>query len=411
MPSIDPSPSRHQLSDQSSDADESTQRRRRAWALTIARVHGIPIRLHLTFVILVAYLAWATTSRASSLVSWIELTVLGMIFASVVLHELGHAYLAHRFGVPTTSITLYPFGGLARLARRPPSTRAELCIAAAGPAVNLILAGLILLLTGARVLDPGHGLSMRLLSILLWSNLAMAGINLVPAFPLDGGRMLRSHLADSIGWIRATIWCASIGQVLAVVLIIVGIRYSPWWLLAGLVILPGANVELRRAHLLRSLLAEQVRDVMARHIAEVSPETPLADLAELSRDRPLLELVVVDSGEAVGFLPSARLWAYLAQADEGRGEDQGLTRLPVTHLMVPLGPPLSETSGVQEALDEVEQAAAEAAPVLTAGGDLVGVITRATLQRASQRIEAARLESEGSDHRPSSSSQRRSEPA
>jgi Zn-dependent protease len=189
------------------------------WAPRIATIRGIPIRVHLSFGLVMLFLLWRTGSASGLRVAALEQVFIVAVFACVGLHELAHAVTALRHGLPISGITLYPFGGVARMGRRPPSGRLEVTIAAAGPIANLLIAAAILALTAGRVLAPGDSLALRMLGMLFWANLILAGFNLLPAFPLDGGRVFRGLLTTRMGWARATVWAASVGQVVGAVLI------------------------------------------------------------------------------------------------------------------------------------------------------------------------------------------------
>ena len=170
----------------------------------IGRVSGIDLYLHPTFLMLLAYIgAMQGGLEAVLLVS--------ATFGCVLLHELGHALMARQFGIETENITLYPIGGVARLQRMPRAPGAELLIALAGPAVNVLIVGA---LTVALGLLGGSDLGL-FLGILMQINVVLAVFNLIPAFPMDGGRVLRALLSGWIGRARATMVAAGLGRGLA----------------------------------------------------------------------------------------------------------------------------------------------------------------------------------------------------
>ncbi|WP_206352320.1 site-2 protease family protein [Tautonia rosea] len=183
---------------------------RLAWK--IGRVAGIDLYLHATFLLMMAVLVVFSQGLGAVL-------VVSALFGCVVLHELGHALMARRYGIPTEDITLYPIGGVARLHRMPRAPGAELLIALAGPAVNVVLALMLLAMGGLLgMLAPGlaAGSIGALLADLLMVNAILAGFNLIPIFPMDGGRVLRALLSSQIGRLRATEIAAAIGQGLAI---------------------------------------------------------------------------------------------------------------------------------------------------------------------------------------------------
>lgn len=191
--------------------------------LTIA---GIPLRLHWSFVGIVgALLAWAGMKGGGPAVVLVG-TVAGALFGSVVLHELGHAMAARRYGIDTAHITLYPFGGIAAITRMPEEPDQELVIALAGPVVNFLLVAVF----GWASLMLDHDIWGTLVAM----NLVMGVFNLIPAFPMDGGRVLRALLARRMGWFPASRLAIRIGRGFAWVFLLAGmVTWSPSFLLVG----------------------------------------------------------------------------------------------------------------------------------------------------------------------------------
>jgi Zn-dependent protease len=180
------------------------------FAWRIGRVAGIDIYVHATF--LIVFFLFGGGPDAI-----LNLALVLSVFGCVLLHELGHALMARRFGIQTADITLYPIGGVARLARLPRAPGAELLISLAGPAVNFVIAGALALVTTALAVTP---VSTSWLGVFLWYlmlvNLGLGAFNLIPAFPMDGGRVLRALLSGYMGRARATSVAARIGQFLAI---------------------------------------------------------------------------------------------------------------------------------------------------------------------------------------------------
>ena len=188
-----------------------------SWSIKLGRFAGIDVYLHLTFLLLLAFVGFSGYMSSGSITGAVE-GVLFMLalFGSVVLHEYGHALTARRFGIPTRDITLYPIGGIARLERMPERPWQELVVAVAGPAVNVAIAVVLfggLLATGnlgwpnLSTLESGP-----LLERLMYTNLSLALFNLIPAFPMDGGRVLRAGLAMYLNYALATRIAAGLGQ-------------------------------------------------------------------------------------------------------------------------------------------------------------------------------------------------------
>lgn len=196
------------------------------WAFRLATISGIPVRVHITFLLLVIYLAVQSMGRGPGPNAVYSL--LGL-FTSVILHELGHSWVAQKFGYPVHDITLYPIGGVASI-EGSPRPRHELYIAVAGPIVSAVLAvslgGLVTVLGGAGQLtalfeSPAYASAYLIRSPLLsvcYANIMLVLFNLIPAFPMDGGRVLRALLGLKLGKRKATRIAGFIGQFLAVLM-------------------------------------------------------------------------------------------------------------------------------------------------------------------------------------------------
>jgi len=184
----------------------------------VGRIAGIDLYVHATFLLVFLFVPDLFGGGAEAVQS--VLLILSL-FGCVVLHEFGHALMARRFGIETADITLYPIGGVARLRRLPRAPGAELLIALAGPAVNFAIAAVIIALAGLGVFDIAS--SGEFMATLVTMNLVLGIFNLIPAFPMDGGRVLRALLSGFIGRVRATTIAAGIGRVLAVLFGLVAI--------------------------------------------------------------------------------------------------------------------------------------------------------------------------------------------
>ncbi len=196
------------------------------WAIRLGRIAGIEVRIHVTFFLLLGYLGLAGY-HAEGMRGALELMLLAcVVFACVLLHEFGHAFAARRCGIRTPDITLFPFGGVARIERMPENPRQEIFIALAGPAVNVIIATVlwaVLAVSGHAVPTEQTGMAGTLAYEVMSVNVMLLLFNLIPAFPMDGGRVLRALLATRLDHGRATRIAAHIGQALAVALGMVGV--------------------------------------------------------------------------------------------------------------------------------------------------------------------------------------------
>jgi Zn-dependent protease/CBS domain-containing protein len=346
------------------------------WSFKIATVRGIPIRLHTSFILLMVFVFWRTGTTGGLQAAALQQAFLLAVFGCVALHELGHAAAALRNGVPISGITLYPFGGLARMAQRPPHGRVEVAIALAGPMVNLGIAVILLVVSLGTILAPGSSLPLRLLSYLFWANVLLAGFNLLPIFPLDGGRVLRGVLSPRIGWVRATVWAASAGQVAGAVLIVVGVIHDAWLVLAGILILPGANSELRFALAARHLSDRRVIDLARTKLLSITDSSTVSVAVGMSEMSPLSDLLVVNEGGPTAYLSAPRLWAHV------RSGISGDTR--VSEVALRFGRPIRRDTTLDDAVRSLEADGAEVAPVVDTEGEIVGVVSLGDLRRADQ---------------------------
>jgi len=281
---------------------------------TIFSIRGIAIRIHATFLLLLAWFAassWIDSGRAADAAASVGL-ILG-VFGCVVLHELGHAAAARRYGLRTSDITLLPIGGIARLQGAPPTPRAEIVIALAGPAVNIAIAGVLWAFTPADLngLLDDHDPSIA--SSLLGINLSLAAFNLIPAFPMDGGRVLRALLALRYPAPRATQLAAWVGQVIAIGFAMLGLLYYPMLVLIAIFVWFGAAAEAGEAQLRSAIAGVALRDVLITHFIALAPGQTLAAAVAATLAGTQKDFPVVDGDRVVGVLTQTRLLEALRQ--------------------------------------------------------------------------------------------------
>jgi Zn-dependent protease/CBS domain-containing protein len=268
------------------------------WSFRIATLAGIPVRIHFTFFL---FLAWiAVTTRAAM---WVGLIL--AVFLCVVLHEFGHALTARRYGVKTRDITLYPIGGVAMLEGRP-TARAELWIALAGPAVNVVIAlvlGAVLYFTqGPEALSLAN-MQTSFLPALLTANVWLVLFNMIPAFPMDGGRVLRAVLALRIDEARATQIAAMIGQGLAIVLGFVGLFTGALVLMViAFFVFLGAAQEASQSVTRSFMEGRPMRDAMQVRFRTIPHGATLETAAEMLLAGSQHDFPVVNGEEIVGIL-------------------------------------------------------------------------------------------------------------
>ncbi len=291
------------------------------WSFKLGRLLGIDVHLHVTFLLLLAFIGaahWMTGGGPQAALA--GLLFLSLIFLCVLLHEYGHALMARRFGIATREITLLPIGGVAQLERMPDRPLQELWVALAGPAVNVAIAGgLALWLTLAGGWDPLASLSTTdgpLLERLLAANLLLVGFNLLPAFPMDGGRVLRALLALRLPYARATRIAARIGQGMAVLFGLVGLFTNPMLLFIAVFVWLGAAQESAAADLKASFGNARSGDAMITDFRLLAPDSTLAEAAEHILAGDQRDFPVVEQDRVVGVLHQTDLFAALREFGE-----------------------------------------------------------------------------------------------
>ncbi len=294
------------------------------WSWKLTRLAGIDVYVHASFFILIAWIAsryWQLEGNWAAVISGVGFVL--ALFACIVLHELGHALTARRYGIGTRDIVLLPIGGVASLERMPDDPKQEVAVALAGPAVNLVIAlGLWLLLKVSHPLVPVDQLSLTggsFLERLMVLNIFLAIFNLLPAFPMDGGRVLRALLAMWMTHARATRIAANIGQFLAIWLGFLGLLYNPFLMLIGLFIWIGAAAEAGQEEIKSTLSGVTVGRAMLTDFQALSPDDPLSHVIDLTLDGSQKEFPVLVNREMVGILAQSDLLKGLqAQGDQAR---------------------------------------------------------------------------------------------
>jgi Zn-dependent protease len=281
--------------------------RQTIWSWKVGEIAGIAIRIHATFLLLIAWMLFlyyveGVSARATGL----GLALIVTVFAIVVVHELAHALMARHFGIRTRDITLLPIGGIASLERMPERPSQELAVALVGPAVNIVLAGVLAVFVvafgGSLDVTEATTIGGAFATQLVWINLGLAAFNLLPAFPMDGGRAVRALLAIKLGRERATDIAALLGKIFAVGMAIVGIMYNPLLALIAIVVWFGASQEATLVHLRSRLAGIPVRDAMINRIDSVAADQPLEDAATLIVSAGQNQIAVVDHGHPVSIL-------------------------------------------------------------------------------------------------------------
>jgi Zn-dependent protease/CBS domain-containing protein len=277
------------------------------WSWKIARFAGIDVYLHTTFLLLIGWVGftyWMQTRKLSSTLEGIGFLL--ALFASVVLHEFGHALTARRYGIKTRDITLLPIGGLARLERMPDKPVQEFWVALAGPFVNVMITLILFVyLAATNSLTPLTGLSLTggpFLERLMSVNISLALFNLLPAFPMDGGRVLRALLAMRMEYTRATHVAAMIGQGMAFLFGFIGLFTNPMLVFIALFVWIGAAQESGVSQVKSAISGVPVSRVMLTDFQYLTSQDNLARAVELILEGSQHDFPVVENNTVVGIL-------------------------------------------------------------------------------------------------------------
>jgi Zn-dependent protease/CBS domain-containing protein len=346
-----------------------------SWSFKIGKLFGIDVFVHFTFLLLLGFIGlshWIQTRELAATLSGVGFFV--ALFVCVLLHEFGHALTARRYGIKTRDITLLPIGGLARLERMPDKPMQEFWVAVAGPAVNVVIAGAIFAyLFATSALVPMEQLSVTdgsFLARLAAVNVFLVLFNMLPAFPMDGGRVLRSLLATRMDYSRATNIAARLGQFMAFVFGFVGLFWNPFLIFIALFVWIGAQQEAGLAQMKSALVNTPMRAVMITEFRTLAPDETLARavehiLAGFQQDFPVVER----DGRLVGMLTRS----YLIRALSGGGST-ALVGDEMQRKFQTAGP----MDMAEGALERLQECACLSLPVVQ-NGRLVGLLTAENL--------------------------------
>lgn len=359
-------------------------------SLKLFSVRGIDIHVHLTFPLILLWAAFqfgvlGGGGLAGALFGVISISLL---FVLVTLHELGHSFAALNYGVPVERIVLLPIGGVAQLGHMPENPKQEFVIALAGPAVNVALAivmGGLAVLFGLSITNPlTSGISLTfgsIFSYIFFYNVVLAVFNMIPAFPMDGGRVLRSALAMKMDYGRSTQIAAGIGRFLAVLFGIYGLFNGQFFsVLIAVFIYSGATQEAKMVQYREQLRGYTVQQAYSNQIPILQPDDSLRNVVNWTA-RGLTDFPVAQFGTYVGFLGSERLMSALQQ----NGPDQ-----TVASVMAKNVKPVTLTTDLYDVQQRFASEKLGALPVVEYGR-IIGIISsrhiRHMLRMASMRPE------------------------
>jgi Zn-dependent protease/CBS domain-containing protein len=337
------------------------------WSIPILRVAGIQLRIHITFLLLIAWIAFAYYSQGGSSAAVGGVLFILLLFACVVLHEFGHALAGKAFGINTPDITLLPIGGVARLERIPDEPVQELVIAAAGPAVTALIALGAFIGGGSWDYPPTTQTSIP--DLLLTMNVVLLLFNLLPAFPMDGGRVLRALLATHMSYARATQVAATVGQGFAFVFGFIGLLNPNWFMLIfiALFVYIGATQEAALAQMRDVSRRFPVSSAMVREFRTLAADATLQEavdalLATSQHDFPVMD----PTGNVAGLLTRHDLIAALRKNDPA---------LRVGDVMRRDIPTVTTGTRFEDAFRIMQESDCPAVPVLDRMKRLVGLLT------------------------------------
>lgn len=338
------------------------------------RIGGTEVRLHPTFFLLLAWVGAVGWARGGPPAAWHGIAFIVLLFACVVAHEFGHIWAARRYGIATRDVTLLPIGGVASLERMPEKPSQEIVVALAGPAVNVVIAAALLAVMAAT----GEGFDSRqlaeleraqssLLMQLAAANIALVLFNLIPAFPMDGGRVLRAMLASQVGYVRATQAAANVGQMIAVVLGFLGLFGNPLLILVAVFVFLAASGEAGYVQARDLTRGRRAGDVMITSFATLGVQSSVAAAADLLLRTTQHEFPVTDgAGRLRGIVTREVIVAALAR----EGEDA-----PVMDIMLRDVPQVEESACLEAVHERMLQEGTRFVGIADQNGIFLGYLT------------------------------------
>ena len=341
------------------------------WSIKIARIAGIEVRIHITFLLFLAWIGFTYYKVGGPAAATEGVLFILALVGCVLLHEFGHALAARAFGIHTPDITLLPIGGVPRLQRMPAQPWQELVVAIAGPLVNVVIAVVLIFVLGRHaqfehleyLQRPGVEMLAKLASV----NISLVLFNLIPAFPMDGGRVLRSLLAMAMSYSRATQVAAWIGQALAFVFGFIGLFTNPMLIFIAFFIFLGAQQEAAMAQMKDLALNLPVSDAMVTHMLRLPQQATLDDAVEALLRTSQHEFPVVDEAD--------RLLGVLTRDDMIAALKRRGPATPVVDLMHRNLPVVGPHEPFDAAFRLMQESASPALPVVDRLGRLLGLIT------------------------------------
>jgi Zn-dependent protease len=342
------------------------------YVLTLGKPFGIKVSVHWTFLLIIAWVVYIDIQQGLS-VNQILYSVLFVlfIFLCVVIHELSHSLTARKYSIPTRSITLLPIGGVADLEKMPDDPKQELAVSVAGPISNLIIAAILWILlsiTGNFDLQAQDFEAINrsnFLIILTFANLMLAAFNLLPVFPMDGGRVLRSILALKLPREQATYIAMNIGKFLAVGLGILGLYINPFLIVIAVFVFLGAQREYEMVRYSSVLSGYKVKDILIKEYTPLRPDDPIQKAVDILLSTPEQRFVVAEEGNIRGMLTRNDIIKGLMNYDR----DEEISLIMNKDVTV-----FREDTTLEKAFEQMRNQRITMVPVVDKQGRLTGII-------------------------------------
>lgn len=340
-------------------------------SISLGKFSGIPISIHWTFWILIIWVIYSNISQGQggSETIWYILFVF-TIFACIVLHELGHAIAARQYGISTKSIVLYPIGGVASLEKIPEDPSQELVVAIAGPMVNIIIAILIYIFLSlsngwmVKMEEINYITADNFLFALFSVNIILVIFNMIPAFPMDGGRVLRALLALKMDRVKATEWAVNVGRFFTILFVLWGISNNPFLIFIGLLIYMGAQAELNQVRSQHLMKKAKVNDVVMKDFTLLAAHDPISTAVRALLNGQEERFLVEKDETIVGVLNKVDIMNGL----NSFGEDAPISKAMQSNLVW-----LAPNTPLQEAKEQMMKNRVSMVPV-GENGQLLGVL-------------------------------------
>jgi len=366
-------------------------------SIKIGRILGIPIYIHVTFLLILPLFAVYFATAIHQVMGFrlgygglgldtLTELLFGMLaaiifFTSVLVHELAHSYVALKHGYRISGITLFIFGGVAQIEEVPPRAPGEAVMAFAGPASSLAIGAVMMLFSrGIGTLGDTTGIILieTTFGLIGFYNVLLGLFNLLPAFPMDGGRILRAVLATRMDFVRATEVAASIGRAFAISMAIIGIFFNFWLVILAIFIYFSASGEERSTKLYEAFTGVKVKDIMTKHVSTIPPTMTVRELLDKMMEEKHMGYPVVEGDRVIGVVT-------LSDAMKVSQDRQG-------HVMVVniMSRDIISVTPETEAIEVVKLLSTRGIGrvLVMESGRVVGIVTRTDLMKAMQILSA-----------------------